>query len=61
MPLGKEVGLSPGDFMLHGDPDTLPKKGAEPPNFRSVFIVAKRLGGSRWHYWMWGLVQATLC
>ena len=26
-----EVGLSPGNFMLHGDPAPLPKKGAEPP------------------------------
>ena len=30
MPLGMEVGLSPGDFVLDGDPP-LPKKGAEPP------------------------------
>ena len=28
MPLGIEVGLSPGDFVLHGDPAPLPKKGA---------------------------------
>ena len=31
--LGMELGLSPGDFVLHGDPDPLPKKGAEPPQF----------------------------
>jgi len=31
MPLGMEVGLGPGDFVLDGDP--LPKKGAEPPIF----------------------------
>ena len=31
MPLGMEVGLSPGDFVLDGDPPPLPKKGAEPP------------------------------
>jgi len=31
MPLGIEVGLSPGDFVLDGDPAPLPKKGAEPP------------------------------
>ena len=30
MVLGTEVGLSPGDFVLDGDPP-LPKKGAEPP------------------------------
>ena len=40
MPLGMEVGLSPGDFVFDGDP----KKGADPlPNFRPIFIVAKRL------------------
>ena len=32
MPLGMELGLSPGDFVLDGDPAPLPKKGAEPPS-----------------------------
>jgi len=32
MPLGMEVGLSPGDFVLD-EPSPLPKKGAEPPIF----------------------------
>jgi len=32
MPLGMNVGLSPGDFMLDGDPAPLPKKGAHPPS-----------------------------
>ena len=41
--LGMEVGLSPGDFVLDGDPAPHPKQGAEPPNFRPIFIVAKRL------------------
>jgi len=49
MPLGMDVGLSPGDFVLDGDPVTLPEKGMEPPNFRPMFIVAKRLDGSRYH------------
>jgi len=31
MVLGMEVGLSPGDVMLDGDP-ALPQKGAEPPS-----------------------------
>jgi len=32
MPLGMEIGLSPGDFVLHGDPAlSSPKKGTEPP------------------------------
>ena len=47
MPLGMEVGPGPGDFVLDTDPAPLPKKGAEPPNFRPMFIVAKRLDGSR--------------
>jgi len=49
MPLGMEVGLGPGDFVLDGDPAPLPKKGAEPPNFWPMSIVSKRLDGSRCH------------
>ena len=30
MPLGMEEGLGPGDFVLHGDPAPLPKKGRSP-------------------------------
>jgi len=33
MPLGREVGLSPSDIVLDGDPAPLPQKGAEPPIF----------------------------
>jgi len=37
MPLGMAVGLSPGDFLLDGDPVPFPKRernpGAEPPSF----------------------------
>jgi len=33
MPLGMELGLSPGNFMLDGDPAPLPKKGGSPPIF----------------------------
>ena len=33
MPLGREVGLSPGDIVLYGDPAPLPRKGMEPPIF----------------------------
>jgi len=47
VPLGMEVGLGPGDFVLDGDPAPLRKKGAEPPNFRPMYILAKRLHGSR--------------
>jgi len=39
-----EVGLSPGDFVLDGDPVPFPQKGAEPPSqFSAISIVAKRL------------------
>jgi len=44
MPFGMEVGLSLGDIMLDGDPAPLPK-GAQPPNFRPMSVVAKRLDG----------------
>ena len=60
MPLGMEVGLGPGDFVLDGDVAPLPKKGAEPPtaNFQPMSIVAKRLDGSIWYLaWRWALVQ----
>ena len=32
MPLGMEVGLDPGDFVLDGDPD-------RPLNFRLMFVI----------------------
>ena len=48
MPLGMELGLSPGDFVLNGDPSLpSPKRGQSPlPNFRPISIVAKRLHAS---------------
>jgi len=49
MPLGMELGLGPGDFVLDADPAPLPRKGAKPPNFRPMFIVSKRLDRSRWY------------
>jgi len=33
MPLGMEVDLGPGNFVLEGNPLPLPKRGAEPPIF----------------------------
>jgi len=48
MPLGTEVGLGPGHIVLDGDPAPLPK-GAQPPNFRPISVVAKWLDGSRCH------------
>ena len=45
-----EVSLGPGDFVLDGDPDPFPKKGAEPlPNFQPISIAAKRLDASTCH------------
>ena len=63
MPLGMEVGLRPGDFVLNGDAVPPPKKGHPPKKFfRPMFIVAKRLDGSRWHLaWRYASAQATLC
>ena len=47
MPLGMDEGLSPGDFVLDGDPVPLPKRGQSPSTqiFGPMFIVAKRLDG----------------
>jgi len=41
MPLGTKVGLSPGDIVFGEDP--APPKLAQPPNFRPMSAVAKRL------------------
>ena len=39
-------GLGPGDFVLDGDLAPPPQRGGgEPPNFRPMFIAAKRLDG----------------
>jgi len=44
MPLGMELGLGPGNFVLDRDPAPPPQKGAESPKF---------LAGSLWPYgWM---------
>ena len=48
MSLGMEIGLGPGDFVLDGDPaarSPSPKGAEPPPNFRPMFIAAKRLDG----------------
>ena len=40
--LGTEVGLSPGDFVLYGNPVTFPQKGAEPPpQFSALFYCSQ--------------------
>ena len=53
MPLDLEVGLSPGDFVLDGDPAPLSPKGAQTSNFRPISVAAKWLHGSRCHL-PWG-------
>jgi len=40
MPLSMEVGLSPSDFVLDGDPAPYPKRDGATPNFRPTSIVA---------------------
>ena len=42
--LGMEVGLSPGDFMLDGDPAPLPKRGRSSPKF-SAHIYSGQTAG----------------
>jgi len=46
MPLGMEVGLSPGNFGVCGEPAAPPKRGGA-PDFRRTSIVVKRL-----HIWI---------
>jgi len=49
MALGMEVGLGPCHIALDGAQLPSPKKGAEPPNFRPISVVDKRLDASRYH------------
>jgi len=44
-----EVGLGPGHIVLDGDRSPRHRKGHSPPTLRPMFIVAKRLDGSRCH------------
>ena len=45
MKLGTQVGLGPGQTVLDGDPPPLPKRGAEPPNFRPMLIYCGQTAG----------------
>jgi len=48
MPLGMGVGFSPEDFVLDGDPVTLPKMGAEPrspPKKKSAHVYCGQTAG----------------
>jgi len=49
MKLGTQVGLSPGNIVLDGDPAPPPPKEGAAPNFRPMYVVAKWLDGSRCH------------
>jgi len=40
MPLGREVGLGPGEIVLDGDLAPSPKKGAQPPIFGPCIVVS---------------------
>jgi len=48
MPLGTEVNLGPGDFVLDGVAAAPPKR-VQPPILRPMSVVAKRLDGSKCH------------
>jgi len=61
-PLGVQVGLSPSDFVLNGDPAPYPKRGEAPHNFRPMSIVAKRLHRSKCRLVRrYASAYATLC
>jgi len=53
MPLGVEVDLSPGDFVLDGDPASHQKEGGA-PQFLAHGYCDQTADGSRWHLvWRW--------
>jgi len=45
MPLGTEVNLGPGNVVVLDGVAAPPLKGAQPPSFRFMSIVTKRLDG----------------
>ena len=42
MPLGRKVGLGPGEIMLDGDPVPRTERGTASPCSRPMSVVAKR-------------------
>jgi len=44
MPLGMEVGLSPGEFVLDGDPGLSPKRGRAPSPVIRVEVENFKIG-----------------
>jgi len=62
MPLGMEVGLSPGHIVLDRDPASASKRGTTSFSFRAMSVVVKRLGGSKSHLiGRKASAQAALC
>jgi len=45
MPLGMEVGLGPGNFVLYGDPAPPSTNGAEPPAQFSAQVHCGQMAG----------------
>jgi len=43
MPLGRKVGLGPGDIVLDGNPAPFTERGTAAPTFRPMSIASKRL------------------
>ena len=58
MPLGMEVDLGSGDFVLDGDPAPLPKRGWSPPLQFLAHIHCGQMAG--WIKTPLGM-EATLC
>jgi len=61
MPLGMEVGLGPGDFVLDGDPSSPPQKGDRAPNFRPMSMPNGWMDQDGTWHGRWAAAQATLC
>jgi len=60
MSLYTEIGLGPGHIVLDGT--QLPRqKGPQPPDFRPMYVVTKRLDGSRCHLWEGRPQSRPLC
>jgi len=59
MPLGMEVGLVPGDFVLDGDPAPYPKRGGAPPIFGSLLLWPNGCTDEDAAWYEVGLAQAT--
>ena len=48
MPLGMEVGLSPGEFVLDGDAAPSPKRGGAPSPILRVEVENFEIGPEVW-------------